>query len=481
MQQRAEQLSQEMTRLLQNVEQGRQEQRSLELRSQEQSAFVWGALLFTALQTWQFWAVAGVLVLLFGFCRRLRKRSPEPDSSSKEERSSGNREQVEKEEEEDDNDANDMGRFLEQHIQWPFQNLATECQEVKDLVANFILISGCMLSKSFLLVLQPAIEMGRAFEGWSPREKDIIYRVLVPLKPPCGHTFHLELDTAGERPARNFCVRVELVCTCTREKLAGEIPCFLHHPQEELRRNQDPSLLHTLCTGSYLDVQKTADWFSRLVKVAWPVLPLSSKCSLKMLPSSRSCKFQVIKSNNESLTIEMMFGVQQGDSDIFASSQTTEATFTPSTMWSESYAVAEVKFFRHVARQAPHDSFHLKCLQLCAHILVGTGFSTSALKTVVMRLLTTRHLSDWRRRDFLPRLQEIMQHLCICVKEGRLDHFFFGNERVPEEIILPPHFRTAKPLNLFQHMAQDPIAHARALREFVEVRNRLTRLLMYGH
>ena len=86
MQQRAEQLSQEMTRLLQELEQRSQEQmlQELEQRSQEQSGLAWGALLFAALQQWQLWAIAGVLVLLFGLCWWLRKRSQQPASSSKE-------------------------------------------------------------------------------------------------------------------------------------------------------------------------------------------------------------------------------------------------------------------------------------------------------------------------------------------------------------------------------------------------------------
>ncbi|NXW12052.1 IPIL1 protein, partial [Fregetta grallaria] len=298
---------------------------------------------------------------------------------------------------------------------------------VKNLLDSFILLFREILSKSFYPVLQPAIGVGSAFEGWSPREEDIIYRLLVPLQPPHGHAFHRVLDTTQAMPARNFGIRVELVCTCTNEQLAGEMLCFLHHPEEELRRNQDPSFIGTLCTGSYLDVLKTTRWFQQLVKASWVVLPQSATDRLTMLPSSRSCKFQVTERNKKIVFIEVMFGVQQGDSDIFLSSETTEAIFTPSTMWSESYSVAEVKFFRATARNAPEDSCHLRCLQLCNRIVVGTGFSTYIMKTVVMHLLTTVPLSRWRRKHFLLRLLDIMQYLCCCLEEKRLNHFFFGN------------------------------------------------------
>ncbi|NWX19106.1 IPIL1 protein, partial [Aegotheles bennettii] len=342
----------------------------------------------------------------------------------------------------------------------------------KDMVNTLLLVFQVVSRNTFYPMLQHAIKVGSAFEGWNPYENDITYCLFVPLSPPLGHTFHLERGTDEETLARNFRIRVELVCTCTWHQLPGEMLCFLHNPQEELRRNQQhPSLLGTLCTSSYLDVEKTARWFRQLVKACWKILPESSICCLNMLPSRRSCKFQVKKNNGKSLTIELMFGVQQGDSDIFVSNQSIEAII-PSTTWPESYAVAESKFFKHMARRALRDSFHLKCLRLCTHILVGTGFSSYTLKTVVMHLLTTTPMSDWHRRDFLLRLQHIMWYLRCCLEQRCLEHFFFGNEKVPEEISLPLDLQMAKPLNLFHHLAQDPAAHAEALLEFHYVHDR---------
>ncbi|KAK0677041.1 IPIL1 protein, partial [Pygoscelis papua] len=370
---------------------------------------------------------------------------------------------------EDPDDERDLGRIFANRIQWLVQNLASRSQVVEELVGDLLRVFKMLLSDSFFPVLKPAIGVGSAFEGWSPCKDDVVYCLLVPLKPPRGHVFHLELGNAGKIPVKDSRVRVVLECTCTREQLVGDMLCFIHNPEEELRRNQDPSLLATLCTGSYLDVEKTAFWFQNFVKSAWVLVPQSHHYNMEVLPSSRSCKLQLTNASRRTLFVEMMFGVQQGDSDIFLSSQSTEAIFTPSTAWPESYAVAEVKFFRHMARQVPDNSFHLKCLQLYARILVGTGFSTYALKTAVMHLLTTTSLSGWCRRDFLLRLEDITQYLRCCLEEKRLNHFFFGNENVPEEIILPPALQTSEPFNLFQHLAQDPAAHAEALREFDEL------------
>ncbi|XP_065492739.1 inositol 1,4,5-trisphosphate receptor-interacting protein-like 1 [Caloenas nicobarica] len=474
MEQRAEMLNREMTRLWQEVEEMSQEQRILEERSQEQSSFAWASLVLSALQHWQFWAIAGVLLLLFGLCWWLRKRSRE---LGREEESS-NSDAEEGEWEEEDDDANHPGKYFEDPIQRRLQNRDRDCEAVKNLVGKFIVLFNNVFFNTWYPVLEKAIEVGSAFEGWSPHEEDIPYCLLVPLKPPHGHIFHLEPGPMW--PMRNFRIRVELVCTCEMEQPAGETRCFLHDPKEKQRRNEGPSILHDLCTDSYLDVQKTAERFQKMVRRFWKGLPMSATQRLTVLPSNRSCKFRVTQGWEKSLLIELMFGVQQGNSDIFLSSQYTEAAYTPSTMWPESYAVAEMKFFRHIASQAQPDSFHLRCLQLCARSLLGTEFSTHTLKTVVMHLLTTMPLSHWREDILLEQLEDIMGYLQSCLEKKCLNHFFIGNENVPEEVILPLQLRMAEPLNLFQHLVQDPDAHEDAWLEYLVLRRRLHRLVLRG-
>ncbi|NWT05994.1 IPIL1 protein, partial [Mionectes macconnelli] len=292
--------------------------------------------------------------------------------------------------------------------------------------------------------------------------------VLVPLTPPQGHTFHLEMDTSGHLPGRNFRIRVETVCTCAREQEDDNVLCFLHHPEEEQRRNEEPNFLNTLCSGSYLDVEKTVRWFYQLVRAAWVALPQYHTWHLVLLPSRRSCKFKVTR-GRETLTVEVLLGVQRGNSDIYVSSQHTEALFTPSTTWPETYAVAEMKFFRHIARQAPHDSWHLRCLQFVTRAVVGIGFSTYTLKTIVMHLLNIVPISRWRMMHFLRRLGDTMQYLHGSLEEKHLNHFVVGNQTFPQEIILPPDVRTAAPPNLFHHLAEDPAAHTQAVNEYHEL------------
>ncbi|NXM94059.1 IPIL1 protein, partial [Sylvia borin] len=332
-----------------------------------------------------------------------------------------------------------------------------------DLMFKIVFSLQRVLSNSFHPVLGLPIGVGSAFEGWSPRDQDIVYQVLVPMTPPRGHSFRVELDTAGKRRVRNFRIRVQQVCTCTpgSSKQRGKnMLCFLHHPEEELRSNQDPSLLQTLCKDSYLDVEKTARWFYQLVRAIWPALPHSHNWHLVLLPSTRSCQFKV-SNGRESYRIEMLFGVRQGNTDIFVSSQ-PRPYHTSSTIWPETYAVAEIKFFNYIARRAPPDSFHLKCLQFFTHLQLGLGFSTYTTKTIVMHLLSILPPSWWSRRHFVRRLMDISESLRTCVEMRRLNHFIVGNKQLPEGIYLPPHVLMSRNYNLFHDLMMNPVAHSHA-------------------
>ncbi|KAM9236232.1 inositol 1,4,5-trisphosphate receptor-interacting protein-like 1 [Leptosomus discolor] len=483
MQLRAQQLSQEMAQLLQELNKGSREQ-----TTQEQSHTDWGALLFAVLRHWQIWLGAAVLVTLVWLCWWLRQRSRDKMSSISETEEEGLEEEEgwEEEESEDEgpDDERDLDRIFARRIQWPMKKLACRSQVVEEAVQNLLNVFQRILSESSLPVplLQSPIGVGCAFEGWSPLEEaEAVYSLLVPLKPPDGHAFHLELGTTGDMPAKDSRIRVDLQCTCTREQLVENTLCFLHHAKSKLQRSQGPSLLGTFCTDSYLDVHKTALWFQKSVRSAWVALPWSRRYKMEVLPSRRSCKLQLTNASGRTFFVEILFRVQQGRSDIFLSSEATEAFSIPSTTWSESYAVAEAKFFRHIARQVPRGSWHHKCLHVCTRVLLGTALSPYNFKTVVMHLLTTTPLSGWCRGLFLPRLEDILRYVGTCLEEKRLNHFFFGNDNMPGVINLPPAFRSAQPHNLFQHLLTDPDAHAQALREFHNVQDRLLSLLFYSH
>ncbi|NXN01407.1 IPIL1 protein, partial [Sylvia borin] len=332
------------------------------------------------------------------------------------------------------------------------------------LVDNFTSVLRHALGRTFYPVLQQAIGFGSAFEGWTASEEEVVYRVLIPLTPPLGHIFYLELDTNQQRPGRNFRVLVNLECRCPRGQQGAYALCFLHHPDVIRRLTGQPNLLDTLCTGSYLDVKKTVRWFCALVRASWRRLPQSRSWNLALLPSKRSCNLRLTNSQ-ESFQVRVLFGVRRQGSDIFISSR-AQGAHTPGTMWPETYSGAETKFFRHMARQAPQDSSHLKCLQLLTGVLAHKEFSIHAIKTVVMRLLNTLPVSHWHRRYFLLQLSDILEQLRLSLEEKHLEHFIVGNQSLPREIRLPPDIRRARPPNLFHYLVQDPATHSRAMQAY---------------
>ncbi|NXT45155.1 IPIL1 protein, partial [Pelecanoides urinatrix] len=335
------------------------------------------------------------------------------------------------------------------------------------LMKNFATYFQRVLADSFYPVLHPAIGVGSAFEGWSPREQDVVYQVLIPMTPPRGHSFHLELETTGQTHMRNASIRVQQECTCMKKQQGNKMLCFLHHSKEELKTYQDPSLLHTLCKDSYPDVEKTARWFCQLVRAIWPALPQAHNWHLVLLPSRRSCQFKV-SNGVESYRIELLFGVREGTSDVFVSSQPRHG-HTSSTTWPESFAVAEMKFFEYIAMRAPPDSLYLKCLQFFTHLQLGLGFSTYTTKMIVMHLLSILPPSWWRRRHFVRRLLDISESLRTCIEVRRLNHFLVGNQRLPPWISLPPHVLMAGSSNLFHDLVMDPVAHSQAMSQYVDL------------
>ena len=301
MQRRAEYLCQEMTRLVQEIEQSRGARE---------------ATLLSALQQWPLWTVAGAVVLLAEVCwlaREMKLASDscrEQDSSSSEEEEDDDDEQ----EKEDLNGAHNVVRSLAASTPSPTQGLPDTCKVLKELVGDLLAVCRVLCKRAFMPQMHPAIGTDGTYEAWSVRENSVAYRLLVFLRPPAGHSFSLELDTTGQLPARRSGIHVVLECMCSREPLLGEILCFLHHPDEKRRSDQSSDLLRTLCTGSYLDVEKIACWVQRLVRSAWLLLPQSHHCQLTVLPSSQSCRFQLTSASKVNICTEMIFAVQQGSS-----------------------------------------------------------------------------------------------------------------------------------------------------------------------
>ncbi|OXB70932.1 UNVERIFIED_CONTAM: hypothetical protein H355_013782 [Colinus virginianus] len=436
------------------------------------------ALLFAVLSCWKIMSVLCVFGLHFFFIWRIQKKFWEDEDNGDEESSSSEQHQQEEQQPEQQLVEEDKQSFLLPEIFWPVQQQTAKCEDVFLLLRDLIMFSKYFTLGTFYPTPELPIGVGTSYEGWHVTEEERVFYLFVPLTAPPGHVFQPELDTAGELPVRNSRIRVELECTCGLEEEL-EMLCFVHTPEDTLG-DQCPSTLQNLCTGSYLDVKKTACWFMVLFRLSWKCMPESATHRMNVTLTRRSCRIQVEDPYRSLLVTDVFFGVQEGNTDIFLSSQETEISSIPSTTWPQTCAVAEAKFFKHIAARAAEDSFHLECLKVCAYILVGYNFSPYELKTVLMHLLTAIPVEFWSGRYFVQRMDDILRYLRCCVEEKRLDHFLIGNEAVPAEIILPREFRMSRPRNLFQHLAQDPDRHEQALYEMEMLQDRLRTLLIYG-
>ncbi|XP_071586998.1 inositol 1,4,5-trisphosphate receptor-interacting protein-like 1 [Heliangelus exortis] len=300
---REEMLRWHMTRRLKEVgelEKNPQGECSLQLWTQEQRSFLWGAVLLLSLQQWQFYAIVSLLVLPLRMCVWLIEMISQLATRIKE-----------------DDFINKSDIKVEEVKDCRVSDLPASFPIVSDLVDDLLLTCLKLSENSFMPQIWPAVETRTNSEGWSPSEVPTVESFLVLIEPPRGHSFCIKMSREEEMLVRKCQVLVELECTCQGKQLVEDMLCFLHHPEKELRLNQAPSLLDTLCAGNYLDIEDTVHWFQWLVAEAWVLLPESRHCQLTVLPSMRSCRLRVRTSSGRALLIEMILGVQHNTSDTF--------------------------------------------------------------------------------------------------------------------------------------------------------------------
>lgn len=430
--------------------------------------------------TWDGWHYVGlILLLLFGYSRHTMEKEPTYDSSTDSSSTSTS-------EDYDDTDmeANSyntrqrmLEAFYEQHTE--SSDLSTMCDFVESFVND--LLEECqnvLPYQNTLPLLQNCIGVDSAFEGWYTHKKAKAFSVLLPLLPPKGHSFHLETSDSEGILNKHGHILVETECMCKRERLLGDVVCFVHHPKEAMSSDKEGAfLVHVLCTSSHLDVHKTIQWLHGLVNKAWKNISPKYNFNLTPQPSKTACRLKMAFSTGRSICIDIIPAVQQGDSLVFLATQGTEVHHLSGTVWQQSFAIQELLFFKWVNQRAPEDCCHLKCLQILIYLkesctsdrrkqMVLTHYH---YKTCLMHLLLLQPLSDWGPVAIAPRLQDILLYLHRALQDKYLPHFLIGNISLPIQIPMPKTLRSAVPPNLFKHLAQDSNLHAEAMKEFVRV------------
>ncbi|XP_026570929.1 inositol 1,4,5-trisphosphate receptor-interacting protein-like 1 [Pseudonaja textilis] len=430
----------------------------------------------TAGGTWDGWPYVGlVIVILFGCCRRTVAREPSDESSTDGSSTTTNGEDdfedTDPEPEDYESKQKLLEAFYEQHIETG--DISSLCDFVEMLVNDLLEESR----GQNMLLLENCIGVGSAFEGWST-EVSKTFRVLVPILPPKGHSFHVEISDSEVSPGTHGHVLVEAECLCKRERLLGDVMCSLHHPERELsKEEQSKSLMHVLCTSSHLDGEKTIQWFHDLVSKAWDALGQKYNSTLTIQNSNKSCRLKLELQSRKEIFIDILLGVQQGDSLIFLTTGDDPVENLSGIVWRRSFAVQELLFFKWVSQRAPKHSCHLKCLQILIFFRESSGIPDKKnpvltnyhYKTCLMHLSLQGPLSSWEPEQIAQRLQDLLLYMNTALEEKYLEHFLIGNIALPIQIPLPKSLRSAAPVNLFEHLVLSPILHQEAMNEFVPV------------
>ncbi|KAH0623062.1 hypothetical protein JD844_030980 [Phrynosoma platyrhinos] len=374
--------------------------------------------------------------------------------------------------------------FYDSCVELDTSDLSSLCDFVESFVND--LLEECRKALPYqntLPLMENCIGVDSAFEGWHTQKLSKPFAVLVPLLPPKGHSFQIESSDSEGGPSKHGHILVEMECVCKRERLLGDVVCFLHHPEQELSEDkQGAFLLHVLCTSSHLDAEKTVHWFQSMVGKAWNNLHHKYNLELTPQPSSTTCRLKLAFPSGRSILVDIILGVQQGDSLVFLVSHYGKSDGAKGTIWLKTFAIQELLFFKWVSQRAPERSCHLKCLQILIYFKESSPSSKNPVltsyhyKTCLMHLLLLRPLSDWGPENIATRLQEILLYLHTALRKKYLEHFLIGNISLPIQIPMPQVLRSAEPLNLFEHLAVDPNLHAEAMKESMEVVERVRAL-----
>ncbi|CAK6435379.1 unnamed protein product [Pipistrellus nathusii] len=381
--------------------------------------------------------------------------------------------------------------FYKYYVQNAIRDLPSTCEFVESFVDD--LIEACRALNRQVVSPQEArpqledcLGIGAAFEKWGTLHETQKFDILVPIVPPQGSTFVLEMrdPSLGRRCGS---VLVESECVCKREKLLGDVLCLVHHHKDHspLMGKCNNSIKATLCTGSHLDVCKTVQWFRNMVSKAWALVAHKYDFQLSLPPSTTSCKLRLDYRSGRFLSIRLVLGVQREDTLVYLVSRAPDQEQLTSVDWPESLAACEHLFLKLVGRFAPENTCHLKCLQIILSLQDLQSLPQGAacpiltsyhFKTALMHLLLWLPLTDWQHSMLSQRLQDILWFLGRGLQQRSLHHFLIGNNFLPLTIPIPKKFRNAEPVNLFQHLVLNPMAHTQALEEFHSLLTRVKAL-----
>ncbi|XP_004483646.1 inositol 1,4,5-trisphosphate receptor-interacting protein-like 1 [Dasypus novemcinctus] len=366
--------------------------------------------------------------------------------------------------------------FYEQHVRDGVRDLPCTCEFVESFVDDLIEACRVLSRREVHPQLEDCLGVGAAFEKWGTLPDTQEFEILVPLAPPQGSVFVLEMR-GPERGRRCGSVLLESECACRREKLLGDVLCLVHRDGARAAAACGRPGQAALCTGSRLDVGKTVQWFRDMVGHAWALVAHKYDFRLSFPPSSTCCQLRLDYRSGRFLLVSLVLGVQREDTLVYLVSQAPDQAPLHSVDWPESFAACEHLFLKLVGRFAPENTCHLKCLQILLslrHLRAGAPGPRPVLtsyhfKTALLHLLLRLPLADWQHGMLAQRLRDVLWFLGRGLQQRSLPHFLIGNSFLPLTIPIPRTLRNAEPVNLFQHLVLNPVAHSQAVEEFQQL------------
>ncbi|XP_043911883.1 inositol 1,4,5-trisphosphate receptor-interacting protein [Protopterus annectens] len=337
--------------------------------------------------------------------------------------------------------------------------------------------------------LEECIGVGSMYENWRVH-KPLMCDLIVPFAPPEPYCFRPIVWFQGKASSTDKAgygkIRVtkgnedSSNCACGKTDLGEDMLCLIHSKNDQVKPNDGMEALLCCKNTQYLDANQVMKWFQIAVTKAWNTISRKYDFELTFRSLDSPGALKIKFKSGKFLAFNIIPVVQFEDSDAYFMSHAYSEVLldeNPSSIyWSLSFAVYERRFLKSLTKKLPENSCHLSCLQILSFLHVkqcslsgSSALSSYHLKTVLMHLLLSQPLTEWRAENIEARLRDMVRYLEKCLQEKRLYHFLIGNKQIPEEVGLPEIFRITEPLNLFRGFVLHRSMYKKTLDTFYEM------------
>ncbi|KAJ8248134.1 hypothetical protein GJAV_G00238710 [Gymnothorax javanicus] len=381
-----------------------------------------------------------------------------------------------------------LSSFCESCIRASVQEGRRTCEFVEGFADDLLEALRSSSDRDSEMELEDCLGVGSTFEGWRV-DKPLTCDLIVPFTPPEAYAFTFCLwcgpNPGDFPPDMQGCGRIKVGearmdgsdCLCGTARLGEDMLCLLHRKGDRPKPTDGSDDLLCFKNSPYLDKDQVMKWFQISVTKAWGRISHKYEFELTFRNLDAPGALKVRFRSGRVIVLNITPVVQFENTDAyFVSHFPSEDGSCSDTYWSLSFAVYEKKLLRHLAKNLPENSCHLRCLQIMSFLhkkqegLTGKSALTNYhLKTAVLHLVLRTRSSAWQPENLEPRLHDLLSFLEKSLQEKRLCHVLVGNPKVPKEIGIPAVFRSAESVNLFRPLVLQRQLYSRTVEHFQEM------------